>query len=336
MGGISHSQFNIVIQIVVPTKPGGVYDFASRLVNAIGKDSAQLVPLSENNVTEWVIGKNDYIFLQLSGYGFAKRGVPFWLLHEIERRRKDIKALGIFFHEIYAFGPPWRSSFWLSPLQRYITRRLAETSDFWMTNREGSAQWLRQHVGNKPHAVLPVFSNIGESYTASSVRVPKIAVFGSAGLRGATYKMANNDLFVWSKEQSLEIHDIGKPIQDEKIKETLVANNVFQHGSLKSEIVCRLLEETQFGVIAYPSDYVAKSSVFAAYCTHGVCPILISKNHAQVDGLYADTHYIPGIPVELVPADKALAIGHSARDWYQPHDLASHALSIINLIENCH
>jgi len=325
-----------VIQIIVPTKSGGVYDFACKLKNAIGNDISRLVVLTEENIKDWTINSEDSVLLQMSGYGFAKRGAPLWLLREFKLRRREIKSLGIFFHEIYAFSPPWRSSFWLSPVQRYISRRFVELSDYWMTNREGSAYWLRQFAADKPHDVLPVFSNIGEPETIASMRLPKIVIFGGAGLRQVTYKMAGDDLFVWAREQALEIHDIGTPILDEKIAESLRINNVIQHGQLQSDVVSRLLADSQFGVVAYPIEYVAKSSVFNAYCSHGVCPIIISIKYTQADGLTEKVHYIPSMPKSFVSTDKRQAVAQSARCWYQSHNLANHARSIRNLIENYH
>jgi len=101
-----------VIHLVVPHgNCGGVYDFACRLQDAIGHDDVKLVSLSRENVSDWKVGVDDLAALQMSGYVFAKRGASLWLLRELEMRRKNIKTLGVFFHEIYAFGLPWISSF---------------------------------------------------------------------------------------------------------------------------------------------------------------------------------------------------------------------------------
>jgi len=314
-----------LIQLVLPEKSkGGVYDFSRRLQEYIGYEDIQLVPISRESVSAWVVGPDDTVLLQMSGYGFSKRGAPLWLLHELERRRKDIKTLGIFFHELYAFGPPWRSSFWLSPVQRYIVRKMAKLSDFWMTNRDGSAQWLRQYAGEKPHAVLPVFSNVGESVAPPVKRLPKIIVFGGSVLRQKTYRAVGNELFSWAKSAALEVHDIGPPISDAKLSETLRTSGVILHGRLDGLEVDQLMEGAMFGLLAYPVEYVTKSGVFAAYCAHGICPILISKNHAQSEGLMAGSHYLTGISnvsVVLQPQQ----IGQAAWEWYQTHTIERHA-----------
>ena len=40
------------------------------------------------------------------------------------------------FHEFHAMGPPWRSSFWLSPLQRRLATSLTRLSDGLVTSLE--------------------------------------------------------------------------------------------------------------------------------------------------------------------------------------------------------
>lgn len=326
---------NMLIQLVVPQKQaGGVYDFARKLREAIGHDSASLVHLSKENAASWKIGTEDTVILQMSGYGFDKRGAPLWLLRELEKRRKDIKNLGIFFHELYAFGPPWTSSFWLSPVQRHIARRLVELSDSWMTSREGAAQWLRKFAGDKPHAVLPVFSTIGEPATFSQVRLPRIIVFGSPGLRQLAYQAAGDRLFAWAKQESLEVHDVGSPISDVRLVETLRRNGVIQHGRMDDPAIRALMENALFGLVAYPVEYVAKSSVFAAYCAHGLCPLLILESYREADGLKPGIHYYPGVPDTLAISD-ADSIGQAAWGWYKPHGLQCHTTALLELIGVC-
>jgi hypothetical protein len=313
----------MIHMLVPPQNNGGVYDFACKLQAAIGDDSARLVHLSKRNVSDWEVGPNDAVVLQFSGYGFAQRGAPVWLLRALEARRTDIKRLGIYFHELHAFGPPWSSSFWLSPVQRHIARRLAELSDFWMTNREDSTQRLRRFAGNKPHAVLPVFSNVGELAAPVEERGPRIIVFGGAELRQKTYQAAGTKLFVWAKRASLEIHDIGPPITEAGLSATLRTGGVIQHGQLDENEVDRLMRDARYGVVAYPVQYAAKSGVFAAYAAHGICPVLISRNYGAADGLVAGKHYLNGVPSDNINW-KAIAIGQAALTWYQPHRLSRH------------
>ena len=312
------------IQIVVPPVSGGVFDFGLKLVNNFDSTKTRLVSLSKENASQWRIQRDEAVFLQLSSYGFEKRGTPLWLMREIERRRKHIRHLGVFFHELYAFGPPWTSSFWLSPMQRHISRRLVEMSDFWMTNREGSCQWLVRFAGEKPHAVLPVFSNVGELDTLPRKRLRKLIVFGGAGLRQATYLAAGERLFAWANSASLEIHDIGMPISDRQLADTLRGKGVVLHGRLDIDGISRAMKEAMFGLLAYPVGYVAKSGVFAAYCGHGMCPVLLSQTYGAADGLVAGRHYLQGVPGRSVDADHVATIAEAAFVWYQPHRLQKH------------
>lgn len=315
-----------------PLKSGGVYDFSCKLQASIGQEAVPLVHLSKENAADWNVSSEDSVVLQFSGYGFDKRGAPLWLLREIEKRRKHIKTLGVFFHELYAFGPPWSSSFWLSPVQRHIARRLAEMSDFWMTSREGSAEWLRRFAGGKPHAVLPVFSTIGEPDSLSKIRTPKIIVFGSEGLRQATYRAAGDRLFAWAERDSLEIHDIGTPLTDTGLTATLPAKNVIQHGRLNDLEVGGLMRDALFGLLAYPVNVIAKSSVFAAYSAHGLCTLLISDDYMDTDGLVPGVHYLQGFNTIKDVKRASAEIGQNAWSWYQSHSQSVHARTLVELI----
>ena len=256
-------------------------DYANQLRAAIGETEATVLRADKAH-REAFGAPSDALVLQYSGYGYANRGAPVWLANAV---REYGGVVGVYFHELFAWGPPWTSSFWLSPLQRRVARRLARRADFWMTNSDVSAVWLRRFAAGKPHAVLPVCSNVGESERRPSVRAPRIVVFGRAGLRIATYRASADYLFGWAREQSLEVHDVGPLITDGEIAKTLRKNGAVQHGELKADQVSRMLEDSAFGAVAYPVTTVAKSGVFAAYCAHGVCPVLISRGYSVASGL---------------------------------------------------
>jgi hypothetical protein len=319
-----------MIRLLAPAAPGGVMDFSLRLQAALGTNRTELAELTGQNAAQTLAG--EAVFLQYSGYGYARRGAPLWLCAALERQRPKIGTLGVYFHELYAFGPPWSSSFWLSPAQRLAARRLAQQADFWITSREAYAQWLRRPAGGKPHAVLPVFSNVGESPEFSPARAPSIAVFGSAGLRQAGYEAAGDALFAWARQASLTVHDIGPPIAEASLSARLDAAGVVRHGRLPAGEVARLLAGAAYGLLQYPAAYAAKSSVFAAYCAHGVCPVLLPAGSAPADGLSAGRHYLPRLPVAPLAEGEAEAVARAAFAWYQAHRLARHAETLDALI----
>lgn len=318
--------------LVPPEKSGGVYDFSRKLQSAIGEDQASLVHLSKHGVADWVVVPGDAFVLQFSGYGFDRRGVPLWLLHAIKNRRREIRQLGVFFHELYAFGPPWTSSFWLSPLQRNIAKELIGLSDFWMTSREGSAVWLRRYGREHRSVVLPVFSNVGELASLPNSRMPWLVVFGSRELRRQAYRNAGEKLFAWAKREGLQVHDIGAPLADTELLKLLLANGVIQHGLLDEQEAHDVLSCAMFGLVSYPERFVAKSGVFAAYCAHGACPILLSDTHVATDGLVAGKHYLPGIPTRCNASLVASEVGGEAWSWYQGHCLEKHASKLCEMV----
>lgn len=323
------------LTFITSSGQGGVKDFADKLVgNLPAEHTASVFAWQQESADAIIELKELYecLYLQYVGYGFAKRGAPLWLLKQLQTNRPQIKTFGVFFHELYAFGPPWGSAFWLSPVQRHIARRLAELSDFWITNCDGSAQWLRRFADDKPHAVIPVFSNVGEIPAYSGFRLPKIVVFGGNHLRMKTYRAGGDALFAWAKRQGLEIHDIGPAIKDSFMAKRLSAEGVIVHGRLPEAEISLLLADAMFGLVVYPVDHVAKSGVFAAYSSHGVCPVLISKQYPTADGLIQNQHYLAGIPDTDCTASMAANIGLAAWNWYQPHRLTSHVALLNNFL----
>lgn len=321
-------------QIIVPTGQGGVSDYGDRIAHelramrpvdvfAINKDCVHVLQSSD-------VG-NKTVFLQYSGYGYATRGAPKWLLEEICNLRSKGNSIGIFFHELYAAGPPWRSQFWLSSFQKSIAFELASISDWWITNRQGSANLLNRFSGNKPHAILPVFSNVGEANEPYLTRLPKMIVFGSSELRESTYKRAGKKLFAWAKRNFITIHDIGSPITNKKIAEELLVAKVIIHGRMGCGEIETHFKDAAFGLVAYPTTHVAKSGVFAAYCAFGVCPILLSTTKSDCDKLISGINYLSDIPF-LLDFHAANKVGMAAWSWYKNHNLSKHVGVINSLI----
>ncbi|MBK9785789.1 MAG: hypothetical protein IPP59_17265 [Betaproteobacteria bacterium] len=92
------------------------------------------------------------------------------------------------------------------------------------------------------------------------------------------------------------------------------------------------MSKAQYGIVAYPLDYVAKSGVFAAYCAHGTCPILLSDDYLPSDQLIPRKNFIPGFSSLKESGIDTASIGFSAWNWYQPHRIAVHANTIEALV----
>ena len=113
-------------------------------------------------------GRPCSLLVHYSGYGYDRRGVCRWLLREIERARQELgDSLRVvtMIHELYAFGPPWRSAFWLGGAQAWVAAGIARASDALWTNTECHARWLRARVDSSiAIETHPVFSTVGEPH----------------------------------------------------------------------------------------------------------------------------------------------------------------------------
>lgn len=312
--------------MIVTKEPGGVTDYA-QVVAAHMTPPARVLPFDEELPLDGAS-----VLLHYSGYGYAKRGAPVHLLRWLRRHRPRMRRFGVFFHELYASGPPNSSAFWLSPLQRLVASQLARASDFWLTNIEESESWLRRHAGGRPQQRLAICSTVGEATSLQGLHAATALVFGSAPLRMLTWRAAGDGVFAWSRAQGIALHDIGSPLPDAALNDALARHGVTRHGRLPTQQLQTLLANARFGLTRYPPRFVAKSSVFNAYCAHGMVPVLFADTHGDFDGLRAGAHYLHGLPAQPLGSDDCQRIGRSAFDWYQEHCVRAHAQAIGRLM----
>jgi len=272
------------------------------------------------------------VVLHYGGYGYAKRGCPVWLVSALERWRNENgeRSLMTIFHELYATGPLWTSSFWLSPLQKNLTARLARLSDQRLTSLEVNAQTLNAMSGNGDRRThnLPVFSSIGEPQSPPPLknRRRRLVVFGTGGRRIEVYRRSSADLNrICSTLGIEEVLDIGEPIDKRAFEALSVRSSVA--GLRPSGEVSELLLDSVAGVIDYPAAVLGKSTIFAAYCSHRVIPIVASYDDASpADGLESNEQYwLTDVQTERVSFDAGQAVADRALDWYRQHNLSTHA-----------
>ena len=126
------------------------------------------------------------VIVHVSGYGYQTRGAPLWLLRGMRMWRRDHRnypIIGIF-HELLLTGPVWNSSFWLSRVQKHVTRGIWKICDAGLTT---TAPYFEQLTSWRPEMrdrlqKMPVFSNVGEpeNIVSAAKRAKKLAVFGAA------------------------------------------------------------------------------------------------------------------------------------------------------------
>jgi hypothetical protein len=271
------------------------------------------------------------VLLHYVGYGYAKRGCPIWLVEALEQWRKlrNNHRLVTMFHEIYAFGPIWNSQFWTSPLQRNLAARFIQLSDRCLTSKQGYADIIRK-LGKGKHSdipTLPVFSTVGEpkNLTLLSDRYRRLVIFGGTGPRSRVYQQSL--LAVQRTCQELEIEeilDIGSPLNFQI--QPINGIPVTCLGIKSSQEISSLLSNSLVGFFNYPTEYLTKSTIFAAYCSHRLLPIGVWYQGKDGDGLKAGKHYwLADRDERSLDLSKGQIVANNAHAWYQQHQLSVQA-----------
>jgi hypothetical protein len=282
------------------------------------------------------------VLLHYVGYGYAKRGCPVWLVESLERWKRvaSNRRLVTMFHELYANGPVWTSAFWTSPLQKNLAQRLAVLSDYCFTSKQGYAEILDRLSQGKHVKIptLPVFSNVGEPEDTPPLveRPRRLVVFGGCGPRSRVYERSRLALERTCRDLEIEeILDIGPSLGFEigSVRGTSVVSlGVKTPGEISS-----LLSSSVAGFFDYSTEYLAKSTIFAAYCAHKAIPIGVFYKGQNVDGLEAGKHYLVADrhqgSMDLIAGQ---AIADNANAWYQTHQLSvqAHAFATCLMADN--
>ncbi len=267
------------------------------------------------------------VLLHYVPYGYANRGCPFWLVDAVEKWKRSAGSsarLLLFFHEVYASGPPWSSAFWTHPFQRRLAARLARAADARRITTTISRRELYSTLGHKenlPATIAPVFSNMGEPTdpSPSAARERQLIVFGSRHVREAVYTHAAALAAFCARHEIGRVVDVGAPIPGGVCLGGGL--DVRETGVLPAAEASALFSQSLAGYFSYPAPYLGKSGTFAAYCAHRMTPVTFSGNVGALDGLRAGVHYIEGSGGDA-PFD---TVADAAHAWYRTHQLQVHA-----------
>ncbi|XWK91362.1 MAG: hypothetical protein U7127_15325 [Phormidium sp.] len=271
------------------------------------------------------------ILLHYVCYGYALRGCPFWLINGLQQWRsaKSDRSLVTMFHETYAFGPPWTSAFWLSQVQKYLLARLAQISDRALTSKQGYAKIISRLSRGKQTQVpaIPVFSTIAEpkKLPLLTERPRRLVVFGATPTRRRVYQKSLTALERTCQELLIEeILDIG-PATGLEISE-INGIPVVAMGEIAAVEISNILSSSVVGFFNYDIDYLAKSTIFAAYCAHRLLPVGTSSSYLQDDGLQTGKHYcLADHLTQSLSLEAGQAIADNAYTWYHSHNLSIQA-----------
>jgi hypothetical protein len=324
-----------VVQVVPAGDPslGGVLAYAEALAGELARRhgiASDLVPVGKS-LTATSLGAPTCL-LHYANYGYHPRGCPGRLVHDLRRWREaePERRLVTFFHEVYATGPFWRSSFWLSPVQRRLAAALARASDRIATSLEIYGRMLTRLAPRVEALVIPVFSTVGEPEGAPGLaeRTPRLLVFGGSGARARAYGQEYKALAAACRALGIEeIVDLGPSITTPPRVGGIPVHGL---GPLPASAVREQLLGARAGFLAYPPAFLPKSTIFAAYCAHGLLPVCAwssAEGHAAGGG---PPYWVPGPPPP--PADALQALASAARSWYLPHSLACQAETFRDLL----
>jgi hypothetical protein len=159
-------------------------------------------------------------------------------------------------------------------------------------------------------------------------------VFGSAEWRRQAYQDQGAALELACHTLGVDtIVDIGDKLTElPKLSVRLV-----EMGTLPSAEVSRELAAAYAGYFAYPSPYLGKSTIFAAYAAHSLVPVTCGTNtSANLDGLRAGEHYLALDEARHHDGTSLAAVAESAHRWYVDHDLRRQAARFADFISESH
>ena len=299
----------------------------SSLANALG---FEVRPLNQSFGAK----EFDRVILHYVNYGYEKRGVPFGLLSILRqmRQRHTFKLLTIF-HELYASGPPWRSEFWLQPIQIHITKSIARLSDNCVVSSENFFSELQRLVPDARIRLHP---------TPSGLEEPSLSGEQISGRDPHRWVIVGGTVLA---ERSLRSFARARPLIPESIAPSaliVLGGNENQairvlladlgvesdyHPRIAAGEASDFLRTCSFAWIDYfhrpdvETSVVLKSSAFAAACAHAIIPVFphrgapISIEGDRLPGPF----FVESQGYEVPKAEDRPKVAQAIYNWYQLH-----------------
>lgn len=255
----------------------------------------------------------DVWIVQLSIYGFSRKGVPLWLPEFVAAARSRGVKVIVYFHELWVLvARRLSTAYWLAPLQQRICERIAALADYAFFNTDWAYAWGVARLGERA-IYAPTFSNIGEpaAVTPWRERENLAVVFGSPLARAEVYARALPALAAQLAHGRLaRVVDVGLPGPGlDAVARSLKPHAFESTGPLPAANVSRLLMRAKWGFFNTPWGQASKSGVFAAYACHAVAPVSIF----DAAGDYPDPTHYP-LPVQHFIARDAFGRAGNALD----------------------
>lgn len=216
------------------------------------------------------------VLLHYASYSYSRTGNPYSFCLGMEELAHRL-PLDVFFHEVYADGPPWKRAFWTRGEQMRSVELLQRIRRAGFTSNRRFAAQLEQFPSAGSEIVrIPIFSNMGEpaDITPLAARKRQMVIFGQRPTRLRLYKKRQILEKICRSIGAESIIDVGSGTGGE-IPESIAGRPVECAGWMSELQISQLLSESLAGVIGYWPDVWAKSGVIASYAAHGVLPIMV-------------------------------------------------------------
>jgi hypothetical protein len=307
-------------------------------------DGFKVRPFEDRGTSQLSGADFDHVILHYVNYGYQARGIPFGLV-PILRDLRHSRGGGFLtiFHELYASGPPWKSAFWLQPLQKRIARTIAQISSVCLVSSEGMLRQLRRLASDAEGIVHPVLSNFGEPTLSAgqfSQRDPhRWTICGGTALIERSLKsfrkirhripaeISPGELFIFGGNDNSTVRSL--------LPELGIQTH-YRPGVASAE-ASSILSASSFLWLDYfdqpdvPLEFVLKSTAFAAACAHGVVSVFPQpSSEVSIEGdRLPGPFFVEEDSAELpAPADRA-KVAERLYDWYQRHASSDHLARVI-------
>ena len=271
--------------------------------------------------------------LHYVNYGYGSRGVPLWLPRVLRRLQKGKGyRLMTIFHELYSAGSWRQSAFWLCPLQKRIARELARLSSISVVSNEPQGTQLAQLMPSAKILLQPVPSNFGEPALTSNelgARSPHrwLISGGMTLIKRSLDSFAEKARFIPNRYTPRELVIVGGPESDEvraKLR-TLPHLQTQYYPEVEQNVAAAVFSTCTFGWIDYfhvpPTELAAilKSSVFGAFCAHGIIPVFPygGSSIRFGDDILPGPFFLDGHSANLPSESKRPLVAQSLHEWYQ-------------------
>ena len=340
-----------VLQILprISDEPDGVTDYAVNLAKALltnfhlrtvfataessqasQKDGFEIAALSDALALP-----ARALILHYVNYGYQKRGLPFSLLSRLRQLRENSRGrLLVIFHELFASGPPWKSEFWLEPLQKKIARDVAQLANGRLVSSESMREMFNSIAPGLDAVVHPIPSAFGERIIdldqlrerddhrwliCGGTQVIERSLRSFLRIINAIPSaLAPKELVVVGGTENPNVRQMLNTLPDVRPEYS---------PSVSAEKASQIFSTCAFGWLDYftnrkaKADLLLKSSSFANMCANAVVCVMpqasgpISLAGDALPGPFTIAHD----ELKLPSASDRPAVGYAIYEWYHRH-----------------